>query len=124
MTRARTTGGCLCGAIRYEIEGPLPPPSACHCTQCRRNHGALGVYTLAPADRYKIKGKRNLVWYESSPGIRRGFCRNCGSKLFWERSGSGQLDVAVGTIDPPTGLKIEKNIYLADAGDYYDPPSR
>lgn len=123
-TGARTTGGCLCGAIRYEIEGPLPAPSACHCTQCRRQHGALGVYTLAPAERYKITGTRNLVWYDSSPGIKRGFCRNCGSKLFWERGGSGQLDVTLGTIDPPTGLKIEKHIYLADAGDYYDPPSR
>lgn len=124
MTRTKTTGGCLCGAIRYEIEGPLPPPSACHCAQCRRYHGALGVYTLAPVERYKIKGRRNLAWYESSPGIKRGFCRICGSKLFWERTGSGQLDVTVGTIDPPTGLKIEKHIYLADAGDYYDPPSR
>ena len=124
MTRVKTTGGCLCGAVRYEIEGPLPAPSACHCAQCRRQHGALGVYTLAPADRYKIKGKHHVVWYESSPGVKRGFCRICGSKLFWERAGSGQLDVTLGTVDPPTGLKIEKQIYLADAGDYYDPPSR
>ena len=92
MTRAKTTGGCLCGAVRYEIEGPLPSPSACHCTQCRRQHGALGIYTLAPADRYKIKGKRHVAWYESSPGTKRGFCRICGSKLFWERAGSDQLE--------------------------------
>jgi hypothetical protein len=124
MTRTKTTGGCLCGAVRYEIEGPLPAPSACHCAQCRRHQGALGVFTLAPAERYKIKGKQNLAWYESSAGIKRGFCKTCGSKLFWERTGSGQLDVTLGTIDPPTGLKIEKHIYLADAGDYYDPPSR
>jgi hypothetical protein len=124
MTRAKATGGCLCGAVRYEIDGPFPAPSACHCAQCRRQHGALGVYTLAPTDRYKIKGNRHVAWYESSPGIRRGFCKICGSKLFWERIGSGQLDVTLGTIDPPTGLKIERQIYLADAGDYYDPPSR
>ena len=124
MSRSKTTGGCLCGAVRYEIEGPLPAPSACHCAQCRRHHGALGVYTLAPADRYKIKGNKNLAWYQSSSGIRRGFCRVCGSKLFWERVGSGQLDVTLGTIDEPTGLKVEKDIYLADAGDYYDPPGR
>jgi hypothetical protein len=124
MTRAKTTGRCLCGAVRYEIDGPLPAPSACHCGQCRRQHGALGVYTLAPTDRYKIKGKRHIAWYESSPGIRRGFCKICGSKLFWERVGSGQLDVTLGTIDPPAGLKIERQIYIADAGDYYDPPSR
>jgi hypothetical protein len=120
----KTSGGCLCGAVRYEIEGPLPPPSACHCGQCRRHHGALGIYTLAPAERYKIKGDRNLAWFESSPGIRRGFCRACGSKLFWERIGSGQLDVTVGSIDPPSGLKIGRHIHLDDAGDYYDPPSR
>jgi hypothetical protein len=121
---AKAGGGCLCGAVRYEIAGPLAAPSACHCVQCRRHQGALGVYTLAPEERYTIKGKRNLAWYESSPGIRRGFCRNCGSKLFWQRSGSDQLDVTLGSMDEPTGLKIEKHIYLADAGDYYDPPSR
>jgi hypothetical protein len=124
MSRDKTTGGCLCGAVRYEITGPLPAPSACHCAQCRRQHGALGVYTLAPEDRYTITGGRNLAWYQSSPGIRRGFCRLCGSKLFWERGGSGQIDVTLGSMDEPTGLKIEKHIYLADAGDYYDPPSR
>jgi len=110
--------------VRYEIDGPLAPPSACHCGQCRRSHGALGLYTLAPSERYKIKGDRNLAWFESSPGIRRGFCRVCGSKLFWERIGSGQLDVTMGSIDPPSGLKIVKHIHLEDAGDYYDPPSR
>lgn len=124
MNAIKTTGGCLCGAVRYQIAGPLPPPSACHCAQCRRQHGALGVYTLAPEDRYTIEGGENLVWYDSSPTIRRGFCRLCGSKLFWQRLGTGQLDVTVGSIDEPTGLKIEKHIYLPDAGDYYDPPSR
>jgi hypothetical protein len=124
MSRDKTTGGCLCGAVRYEITGPLPAPSACHCAQCRRQHGALGVYTLAPEDRYKITGKDSLAWYQSSSGIRRGFCRVCGSKLFWQRDGSGQLDVTLGSMDESTGLKIEKHIYLADAGDYYDPPSR
>jgi len=89
MTRAKTTGGCLCGAVRYEIDGPLPAPSACHCGQCRRQHGALGVYTLAPTDRYKIKGKRHIAWYESSPGIRRGFCKICA------RNYSGSASAAV-----------------------------
>jgi hypothetical protein len=110
--------------VRYEIEGPLVPASACHCSQCRRHHGALGIYSLAPSERFKIKGDRNLTWYDSSPGIRRGFCRNCGSKLFWERIGGGQLDVTLGSIDAPTGLRVEKNLHLEDAGDYYDPPSR
>jgi len=118
------TGRCECGAVRFTISGALRDVVDCHCGQCRRQHGALGVYTLAPTDRYKIKGKRHIAWYESSPGIRRGFCKICGSKLFWERIGSGQLDVTLGTIDPPAGLKIERQIYIADAGDYYDPPSR
>ncbi len=118
-------GAAVCaGRCAMKSPVPLPPPSACHCVQCRRHQGALGVYTLAPEERYTIKGKRNLAWYKSSPGIRRGFCRNCGSKLFWQRSGSDQLDVTLGSMDEPTGLKIEKHIYLADAGDYYDPPSR
>jgi len=67
MTRAKTTGGCLCGAVRYEIDGPLPAPSACHCGQCGASHGCPGRLYAGPTDRYKIKGKRHIAWYESSP---------------------------------------------------------
>jgi hypothetical protein len=124
MSLQKTTGGCPCGAVRYEIQGPLAPPSACHCGQCRRQHGALGVYTVAPVERYRIKGDRDISWFESSTGVRRGFCRVCGSKLFWERVGSVQLDVTIGSMDLPTSLKIGRQIHLEDAGDYYDPPGR
>ena len=120
----RARGHCLCGAIEIEIRGKLRDVVVCHCGQCRRQHGAPPSYTSAPWANVTVRGEKNLRWYQSSAQARRGFCRVCGSKLFWERIGSGQLDVTMGSIDPPSGLKIVKHIHLEDAGDYYDPPSR
>ena len=63
-----------------------------------------------------------LRWFESSPGTRRGFCGTCGSVLFWERIGGGARSVTLGSLDGPTGLRIERHVFVAEAGDYYDPP--
>ena len=123
-TPVRATGQCLCGAIRIEIRGPLRDVVVCHCGQCRRQHGAPPSYTSASWSNVTVHGEKQLKWHQSSESARRGFCRVCGSKLFWERVDSGQLDVTMGSLDQPTGLKIVKHIHIEDAGDYYDPPSR
>jgi len=115
------TGGCLCGAIRYRVRAPLRPAlSACHCSQCRRQHGALGVFTAAPAAAVEIEGEDKLRWYRSSATARRGFCGVCGAKLFWQEIGGSDLDFAAGSLDDTTGLKLSSHIYVASKGDYYE----
>jgi hypothetical protein len=113
-----TTGGCLCGAVRYRVDGPLDPVVACHCTQCRRSTGHHAAATGARREDIAIEGE--VAWYESTPGvIRRGFCPVCGSNLFWDRLSSPKLDIWAGTIDGATGLRLVGHIFMADKGDYY-----
>lgn len=121
-TDAKTAlaGGCLCGAVRYTIaERPLGVVN-CHCSQCRRFHGHVGAYVSMPRDTVRLTGEESLSWYRSSAKARRGFCRTCGSSLFWMGDGEPLLDVAAGTLDEPTGLRTLRHIYTGSKGDYYD----
>jgi hypothetical protein len=117
----RATGGCLCGAVRYEVRGSLRPVIACHCTQCRRTSGHFVAATATAPQNLVLVEKKGLSWYQSSSFARRGFCRTCGSSLFWERTegASDHISIMTGTLDSPTGLETEMHIYVEDAGDYY-----
>jgi len=113
-------GQCFCGAVSFEIEGPLSAPSLCHCSQCRRLHGAPGAYTSAPASAYRISGEESLNWYATSQRAEQGFCRACGSKLFWREIGGTVLDATMGSLDAPTGLTLGRHIWTRSQGDYYE----
>jgi hypothetical protein len=116
-------GGCLCGAVRYRVAGPLRDVIVCHCGVCRRTHGAPAAYTACPRDRLELLAERDLRWHEHD-GARRGFCAVCGSRLFWDR-GRETISIAAGSVDEPTGLRTSHHIYTASAGDWYDvPPGR
>ncbi len=62
---------------------------------------------------------RGLRWYEAD-GSRRGFCSECGASVLWERTGRPTISIAAGTVDPPTGLRPARHVFVADAGDYYE----
>lgn len=112
-------GSCLCGAVRFTIEGPLTPPEACHCRQCRKQSGHYWAASDVARDAVTIEGDDKLRWYRSSEKVRRGFCSICGSFLFWEAAGGDRLDVAMGAIDTPSGTALQMHIFVADKGDYY-----
>ena len=113
-------GACLCGAITVEVEGELPPPDACHCSQCRRQSGHYWASTDVPRAAVTIRGEDHITWYQSSPKVRRGFCATCGSVLFWDPPGRDRIAIAMGAFDKPTGARLEKHIFTADKGDYYE----
>lgn len=115
----RATGGCLCGAVRYEVRGPLAEVSLCHCSQCRRTHGHLGAYSNTPIEAFHLTEDRGLRWYRSSPQARRGFCHICGASLFYAPQDGSRMAMAAGSLDAPTGLAATMHIFTADAGDYY-----
>ena len=116
---ATLTGGCLCGAVRYELGGKPHPVVNCHCSQCRRWHGHVGAYTEVPKGDFTLVEERGLRWFQSSERARRGFCAECGSSLFWDSLVKEQLGIAAGTLDSPTHLKTIAHIYVESAGDYY-----
>jgi hypothetical protein len=115
----RAAGGCLCGAVRYEVRGPLRPVVNCHCTMCRRTSGHFAAFTATrPQDLFLIESE-GLRWYRSSPTARRGFCGICGSSLLWEPASGDRVSIAAGTLDPPTGLDAVIHTFVEDSGDYY-----
>ena len=113
-------GSCLCRAVSFEVEGALPPPDACHCSQCRKQSGHYFVSTDVSRANLTIRGADHLTWYRSSEKVRRGFCSKCGSLLFWDPIGKDRLGVAMGAFDSPTGTRLKIHIHVADKGDYYD----
>lgn len=118
------TGGCLCGGVRYRIEGPMPDVVACHCTQCRKTTGHFLASTTVPTERFHLEKEETLTWFNSSDIARRGFCSRCGANLFWDPLAEDRISVTAGTIDGKTGLKIESHIFTDTAGDYYSLPDQ
>ena len=111
-------GRCLCGAVRFETEAVPTGPSACHCVECRRQSGHVWAAASVPADAMRIEGG-TLRWFAASEHAERGFCGACGSFLFMRARGSGEMDVALGALDGPTGLRLERHIWVSEQGDYY-----
>jgi hypothetical protein len=114
-------GSCLCGAIKYEVHGPLRPIVACHCTQCRKSSGHYGAATRAKKADVTLIGDC-LKWFRSSEKAERGFCSNCGSNLFWRRIDGDRISIWAGSIDGPSGLKLVGQLFVETAGDYYSVP--
>jgi hypothetical protein len=106
--------------VRYELRGPLRPVVACHCRQCQKSHGNFAAFTRLPLSDFTLVAEDGLSWYTSSEIARRGFCRRCGSSLFYEPTGSGNICVAAGSIDPPSRLATCRHIFVDSKGDYYE----
>ena len=79
--------------------------------------------TSVPRARLAFDSDETLDWFDSSAIARRGFCRRCGSNLFWEPAAEDRIAITAGTLDGATGLSIERHIYTAAAGDYYRLPT-
>jgi len=113
-------GSCLCGAVLYEVTGDVAGLSVCHCSQCRKQSGHLWASGFVPDPALTITRDEGLKWYASSASAERGFCGICGAFLFWRQHGEGTTSFSLGSLDGPTGLKLEKHIFVAEQGDYYD----
>jgi hypothetical protein len=112
------TGRCNCGEITFRVTGTPEDAALCHCGQCRKQSGHVWASAHVPLDALDVSG--TPVWYEASPKARRGFCGTCGSFLFWRQHDEARISFALGALDGPTGLVLEKHIFVRDKGDYYD----
>lgn len=114
------TGSCLCGAVKFEVNGPLRQVAGCHCTMCRKQTSHFLATTVAWNDHFTLTDESGLKWFRSSDHSRRGFCALCGSVLFFATDGRDQISIAAGSLDGATDLKLAAHIFVADKGDYYD----
>lgn len=113
-------GSCLCGAVQYQATGVVKGPSVCHCSQCRKQSGHVWASAYVPDAALKITRDDGLKWYASSDVAKRGFCGVCGAFLFWKMGGEETTSFSLGSLDGPTGITLQKHIFVADKGDYYD----
>ena len=99
-----TTGGCLCGEVRYRAEGEVRWIVHCHCRWCQRASGAafLTYVGFDPGDFEWIAGAPTI--FESSAGVERGFCSRCGGTLSFARPNRGEISVFAGSLDDPHHL--------------------
>jgi hypothetical protein len=122
---AAATGGCLCGAVRYEVRGPLRDVLLCHCVECRRWHGHISACTAAAKADLVLTEQRGLRWIlspHSDAEARRAFCGECGSSLFWDPPRRETISIAAGTLDHAAGLRVVSHWYVSQAGEYYEIP--
>lgn len=113
--KSGATGGCLCGAVRYEMAGAPLGVIYCHCESCRKHAGAP-VVALAGYRRDQMRYTRGAPkLYASSPGVGRAFCGDCGTPLTWEGDGGDEIgpmvEVLVGTLDRPDDFVPECHIH-------------
>ena len=117
----KVQGGCLCGGIRYEIDGPLTDVGNCHCSMCRRFHGAaFATYAKIGAEHFRwLSGQDLLTVYETSPGIGWAFCRICGSSLGGPAHGK-LTDIALGPLDVDPGVRPTEHIFVGSKADWHE----
>ncbi|WP_374436786.1 GFA family protein [Tabrizicola sp.] len=113
------TGGCLCGKVRFTTRGPLREVVFCHCSQCRRQTGLYFAATSVAADRLDLEGAEHVTWFASSTFASRGFCRTCGSLLFWKPNDEPRYAVLAGAFDRPESLHPGYHICTEGRAEFY-----
>jgi len=107
-------GACLCGGVAFHAALPEQSANHCYCTMCQKFHGAAaGSYLSVAASGYVVERGAGLITeYASSSQGRRGFCRVCGSSLYWRSTGEpDSIDLSLGTLDPPWPGIVERELY-------------
>lgn len=111
-------GSCLCGQVRYEVEGFEPPVTHCHCSMCRKFHGsAYATYGAVRRERFHwLAGRELLQYYRAANDTVRGFCRVCGASLSFhvgEDPAPARFHIALGTLDDRSTQPPAAHIHVA-----------
>ena len=116
---ANHVGGCLCGAIRYRIDGAIESVAHCHCHSCRRSSGAAFMtWFTVPRNRHEWT-EGSPCRFRSSRGVTRAFCGACGTELSYENEeAAGSIDITVGSLDCAAAHPADRHIWTADRLDW------
>ena len=109
------SGRCHCGAIKFETISSPSMVEYCHCNTCRKLHGSA-VSTLVGFSREKFKIEQGSpIRYESSLGVYRSFCGNCGTRLFWESdTHNHEIYISLGAFDSPDSLPADCHVWTSN----------
>ena len=112
-------GSCLCGEITFEIKSTLKAVTNCHCKMCQKQHGAaFATYGSIPkADVVYLSGGEKLASFNSSEGVERKFCRDCGSNIEWRGSSRYPewTSIALASIDTPLSPEKVRDVHEESA---------
>jgi hypothetical protein len=114
-------GACFCGAVEFNVELPAIFCGHCHCTMCRRSHGAAYVtWFVVRRDQFSFKhGEDKLIRFASSDHGTRSFCRVCGSSLFCESTHHPErIDIVLANMKAAIGIEPQAHIYFDCRADW------
>ncbi|WP_218109892.1 GFA family protein [Oligoflexus tunisiensis] len=114
-------GSCLCEGIRFELRMPSKWVAHCHCSLCRRAHGAPFVtWVGVKADQFRITAGTELIGtYHSTPGASRRFCKTCGSPLFFEsQNWPDEVHIAVAHLKDPLDKAPQAHVHYDSKADW------
>jgi hypothetical protein len=126
-------GTCLCGGVKFEITGPLLRVLNCHCSRCRKQHGAAfrSRARVRIEDFRWIEGEELVKYYESSPGFLRGFCGQCGSPIVnrpgpnWKFASvypfaMSEFGIPLGILDDDPEVRPERHIFVGSKAPWFE----
>jgi hypothetical protein len=113
------TGGCLCGVVRYRATLKNREVGACHCSMCRRWSGGPLLAVEVDGD-LTFDNAAPVAAYRASGWGERGFCRQCGSNLFWRMQDGSHVVLSAGTLDDDSSLRLTNEIFVDEKPTYYD----
>jgi hypothetical protein len=115
MSARSHPGGCLCGAVRYEVAGPVEHLCFCHCVSCRRSAGATPVaWGTVDASRFRVL-EGSLASIQSSPPVVRSFCAACGTLVTYTHTARpSHVDFTLASLDEPAALAPIRHIWVSD----------
>ena len=119
MTTDRIEGQCLCGAVTVRMTPPEPHVEACHCGMCRRWGGGPFLSLKLVTDP-EFDGAEQVARYESSRWAERGFCRQCGTHLFYYFKPKAGYSFTPGLFNRLEGFELAEEIFIDDKPSYYD----
>jgi len=113
------TGRCLCGAVKLIAHHHDVNVGACHCHMCRRWGGGPLIAIDCGTD-VGIEGKEDVRVFDSSAWAERGFCKDCGTHLFYRLKESGQYFIPAGLFDEDPQLTFDNQVFIDEKPDYYE----
>jgi len=115
-------GQCLCGAVRYEVDGPFASMMNCHCSMCRKHHGApFATYVSAPIGGFRwISGQESIRSYTTPSGGTRSFCPTCGATTPIFLAEMGIVLCPAGSLDGDLGIKPQAHMFTGSKASWYE----